>query len=88
MLVIPVGHLNRVKLKQDVERVVEMAEEREIEGFVVGLPYTLAGEVGVGAGVQRGVGRRHPVSTVVERAMCLSCVLGSLLQVIRKKPKK
>ena len=72
MLVIPVGHLNRVKLKQDVERVVEMAEEREIEGFVVGLPYTLAGEVGIQAkraqGFIRALGKRTsiPVYTVDE----------------------
>ena len=72
MLVIPVGHLNRVKLKQDVERVVEMAEEREIEGFVVGLPYTLAGEVGIQAkraqGFIRALGKRNsiPVYTVDE----------------------
>lgn len=72
MLVIPTGHLNRVKLKQDVERVVEMAEEREIEGFVVGLPYTLAGEVGIQAkraqGFIRALRKRTsiPVYTVDE----------------------
>ena len=72
MLVIPAGHLNRVKLKQDVERVVEMAEEREIEGFVVGLPYTLAGEVGIQAkraqGFIRALRKRTsiPVYTVDE----------------------
>ena len=72
MLVIPTGHLNRVKLKQDIERVVEMAEEREIEGFVVGLPYTLAGEVGIQAkraqGFIRALRKRTsiPVYTVDE----------------------
>ena len=72
MLVIPAGHLNRVKLKQDVERVVAMAEEREIEGFVVGLPYTLAGEVGIQAkraqGFIRALRKRTsmPVYTVDE----------------------
>ena len=72
MLVIPTGHLNRVKLKQDVERVLEMAEEREIEGFVVGLPYTLAGEVGIQAkraqGFIRALRKRTsiPVYTVDE----------------------
>ena len=72
MLVIPVGHLNRLKLRQDVERVVEMAQEREIEGFVVGLPYTLAGEVGIQAKRAQGFIRalrkrtRIPVYTVDE----------------------
>ena len=71
-LVIPTGHLNRVKLKQDIERVLEMAEEREIEGFVVGLPYTLAGEVGIQAkraqGFIRALRKRTsiPVYTVDE----------------------
>jgi putative holliday junction resolvase len=49
MLVLPAGHLERVKLKYDVDRVLEMAQERQVEGFVVGLPYTLSGEVGVQA---------------------------------------
>jgi putative Holliday junction resolvase len=49
MPILPVGHLNRVKLKNDVERILELAEERRIEGFVVGLPYTLTGEVGIQA---------------------------------------
>lgn len=72
MLVIPLAHLNRVTLQHDVERVVEMAEEREIEGFVVGLPYTLAGEVGSQAkraqGFIRALGRRTsiPVHSVDE----------------------
>ena len=72
MPVIPAGHLNRVKLKQDVERIVEMAEERQIEGFVVGLPYTLAGEVGIQAkrahGFIRALRKRTsiPVYTVDE----------------------
>ena len=49
-----------------------MAEEREIEGFVVGLPYTLAGEVGIQAkraqGFIRAVRKRTsiPVYTVDE----------------------
>lgn len=68
----PAGYLNRVKLKHDVERVLEMAEERQIEGFVVGLPYTLAGEVGIQAkraqGFVRALRKRTnlPVYTVDE----------------------
>ncbi|MDA1218283.1 MAG: Holliday junction resolvase RuvX [Chloroflexi bacterium] len=72
ILVLPAGHLNRVKLKQDLERVLEMAEERQIEGIVVGLPYTLAGEVGVQAkraqGFIRALRKRTsiPVFTIDE----------------------
>lgn len=72
MLVLPAGHLNRVKLKHDIERVMEMAEERQIEGFVIGLPYTLAGEVGIQAkraqGFIRALRKRTsmPVYTVDE----------------------
>jgi len=70
--ILAAGHLNRVKLKHDVERVLEMAEERQIEGFVVGLPYTLAGEVGIQArraqGFVRALRKRTnvPVYTVDE----------------------
>jgi putative holliday junction resolvase len=72
-LVLPAGHLDRVKLKQDIDRVLELAQERRIEGFVVGLPYTLAGEVGEQAkraqGFVRALRKRThlPVYTVDER---------------------
>jgi putative holliday junction resolvase len=72
MLVLPAGHLERVKLKYDVDRVLEMAQERQVEGFVVGLPYTLSGEVGVQAkraqGFVRALRKRTnlPVYTVDE----------------------
>jgi putative holliday junction resolvase len=71
-LVLPAGHLERGKLKQDIDRVLELAKEREIEGFVVGLPYTLSGEVGVQAKRAQGFVRalrrstRLPVYTVDE----------------------
>jgi putative Holliday junction resolvase len=72
MLVLPAGHLERAKLKYDVDRILEMAQEREIEGFVVGLPYTLSGDVGVQAkraqGFVRALRKRTnlPVYTVDE----------------------
>jgi putative holliday junction resolvase len=72
MLVLPAGHLERVKLKYDVDRVLEMAQERQVEGFVVGLPYTLSGEVDVQAkraqGFVRALRKRTnlPVYTVDE----------------------
>jgi putative Holliday junction resolvase len=72
MLVLPAGHLERIKLKYDVDRVLEMAQERQVEGFVVGLPYTLSGEVDVQAkraqGFVRALRKRTnlPVYTVDE----------------------
>jgi putative holliday junction resolvase len=72
MLVLPAGHLERVKLKYDVDRILEMAQERQVEGFVVGLPYTLSGDVGIQAkraqGFVRALRKRTnlPVYTVDE----------------------
>ena len=48
-LVFPAGHLLRSKLGQDLEKVLEIAREKEVQGFVVGIPYTLSGEIGTGA---------------------------------------
>ncbi len=45
----PAGHLVRTKLAQDLELVRQVAQERDIQGFVVGVPYTLQGEGGDGA---------------------------------------
>ena len=45
-LALPAGHLERRTLKQDIARLLEIARQREIDGFVIGMPYTLAGEVG------------------------------------------
>ena len=42
----PAGHLIRSKLAQDVNRVLALAAQREVEGIVVGVPYTLAGKTG------------------------------------------
>ncbi len=45
----PAGHLVRTKFTQDLGRVRQIAQEREIQGFVVGVPYTLQGDEGDGA---------------------------------------
>ena len=72
-LVIPVGHIIRTKLAQDLERLLEIASERSAEGFVVGIPYNQDGEVGPQAkkvqGFVRALRRKTtmPVYTVDER---------------------
>jgi len=45
-LVIPAGHLMRTKLGLDLELLLEIANDRGVEGFVVGIPYGQDGEVG------------------------------------------
>ena len=72
-LVIPAGHLMRTKLAQDLERLLEIANERSVEGFVVGVPYRQDGEVGPQAKKVKGFVRAlrkktsMPVYTVDER---------------------
>lgn len=39
-MALPIGHLTRTRLAQDIERLLEMARQRQTEGFVVGVPYT------------------------------------------------
>ena len=51
---VPIGHLKRVTLAQDLNRILSMAQERNIEGFVVGMPYSLSGEVGPQARQSQG----------------------------------
>ena len=48
-LVFPAGFLVRTKLDRDLDRVLRVALERDIQAFVVGVPYTLGGEIGAGA---------------------------------------
>ena len=48
-LVFPAGYLLRTKFSQDLDRVLEIAQERDVQGFVVGMPYNLDGETGPGA---------------------------------------
>ncbi|MSQ06398.1 MAG: Holliday junction resolvase RuvX [Dehalococcoidia bacterium] len=38
-LALPIGHLVRTRLAQDVDRLLELARQRQVEGFVVGVPY-------------------------------------------------
>ena len=72
-LVIPAGHLVRTKLTQDLTRLLEIAQDRSIEGFVIGIPYSQEGEVGPQAkkvaGFVRALRKKTamPVYTVDER---------------------
>jgi putative Holliday junction resolvase len=67
-LVLPAGHLERVKLSLDIDRILELAQQREVAGIVIGVPYTASGEVGSQArrvlGFIRALGKRtslpHP----------------------------
>jgi putative Holliday junction resolvase len=53
-LVMPAGHIVRTKLAQDVQQVIASAQERQAQGIVVGIPYTLDGETGASAKLARG----------------------------------
>ncbi len=55
--IFPLGHLERGQLKQDLARVIALAEERQVQGFVVGLPYTLSGQEGTQARKAQGFAR-------------------------------
>ena len=70
---VPVGHLERRTLRQDLDRVLTAAQVREACAFVVGMPYSLSGEIGsqakLAAGFVRELRKRTtlPVHTVDER---------------------
>ncbi|MDA0264575.1 MAG: Holliday junction resolvase RuvX [Chloroflexi bacterium] len=53
-LALPAGHIVRGKLADDVQAVIKAAQERRADGIVVGLPYTLDGEIGTSAKLARG----------------------------------
>ena len=53
-LALAAGHITRSKLAKDVERVIAAAVERQAQGIVVGIPYTLQGETGPSAKLARG----------------------------------
>ncbi len=69
----PVGYLERTTLRQDLDRILALARQRDIEGFVVGVPYSLSGAVGPQArqsqGFVRALRQRTglPVYSVDER---------------------
>jgi putative Holliday junction resolvase len=48
-LVLPAGHLQRDKLQADIQRVLASAIERDVQGIVVGIPYSLDGSEGTQA---------------------------------------
>ncbi len=45
-LVLPAGHLQRDRLQTDIRRVLTSAIERDAQGIVVGIPYSLDGSEG------------------------------------------
>ena len=53
-LALPAGHLTRGKLAQDIKQVIAAAQDRQAQGIVVGIPYTLRGETGSSAKLARG----------------------------------
>ena len=53
-LALPAGHIVRTKLAQDVQQVIASAHERQAQGIVVGIPYTIDGETGPSAKLARG----------------------------------
>ena len=53
-LALPAGHVVRTKLAQDVRRVLEAAQGRQVEGFVVGIPYLLSSATGPQAKLAQG----------------------------------
>ena len=71
--VVPVGYVERGTLRNDVDRVLSAAKERDVSGIVVGIPYLLSGEVGEQARLAQGFIRalrrssEIPVFTVDER---------------------
>lgn len=71
--VVPAGYLTRERLREDVSRVVAAAKEREAGAIIVGMPYSLSGEVGPQAKLAQGFIRELrrstelPVHTVDER---------------------
>ena len=46
LLAVPLGFIERTRLRQDIDRVLAHAREREAESVVVGIPLSLNGKVG------------------------------------------
>ena len=53
-LVLPSGHLRRSKLSEDVRQVLRVAQDKSVDGFVIGIPYSLDEAEGVQAKRARG----------------------------------
>ena len=74
----PIGHLERDTLNRDLEQVLALARKRDIEGFVVGMPYSLSGDMGPQAKLAQGFIRELekrtelPVYAVDERFTSLN----------------
>ena len=72
-LIFPAGYLERTKLSRDIQRVVDLAADRDADGIVVGIPYSLDGGLGEGAKKAQGFVRalrratELPVYSVDER---------------------
>ena len=72
-LATPLGHILRSKLNLDIEKVLGYALEWETDGIIVGMPFSLNGQIGPQARKVRGFVRRLqqrtdlPVTTVDER---------------------
>ena len=71
--VVPAGHLARKNLRHDLDRVLAAARERGADAIVVGMPYSLSGEIGPQARLAQGFVRELrkrtelPVHIVDER---------------------
>ena len=62
-LAMPAGYLVRTKLQHDISRVLDVARDREVQAIVVGIPYTLAGGLGLQAKRAQGFIRHLKSST-------------------------
>ena len=53
-IVFPAGHRMRSKLTEDINSILELAEEKGAEAFVVGVPYSI--DSGIGPMARRALG--------------------------------
>ena len=43
-IALPAGHIVRINLASDVQQIIDFAQDHQIRGVVVGIPYTLGGQ--------------------------------------------
>ena len=92
MLAVPLGCVERSRLQEDVARVIDHAQERQVEEIVVGMPLSLNGQVGPQAKkVQRFVKALKaktdlPIETMDERYSTVEA--QRLLQQSGRKPSR